>query len=177
MELNCAALPHELVEAELFGYEPGAFTGAKGRHHGLLEQADGGTLFLDEIGELELATQAKLLKAIEDKRFRRLGGEKEIQVDIQIIAASNEDLQQMIRQGHFREDLYHLPGQTPPVDEDSTIRLPLDGSLSLEEMEKRIIQTALERTANNVTAAARLLNTTRETLRYRIRKYHLPGLP
>ena len=259
VELNCAALPHELVEAELFGYEPGAFTGAKGRHHGLLEQADGGTLFLDEIGELELATQAKLLKAIEDKRFRRLGGEKEIQVDIQIIAASNEDLQKMIRQGHFREDLYHrisvfqlelpplrvrkedlrllvptfvaefntkagkrvsrypealwrilesydwpgnirelrnliercvllsedesfpvqwinLPGQTPPFDEDSTIRLPLDGSLSLEEMEKRIIQTALERTANNVTAAARLLNTTRETLRYRIRKYHLPGL-
>ncbi len=255
VELNCAALPRDLVEAELFGYEHGAFTGAKGRHLGLLEQADGGTLFLDEIGELDLAIQAKLLKAVEDKRFRRLGGEREIQVDVQIIAATGRDLAQEVKAGRFREDLYHrlsvfqielpplrerkedlthlvpamveefnaragkkvkvipeavwralesyhwpgnvrelrnvvercvllaesevfpyqwlnLPGVVSTSDTDS-IRLPLDGSLSLDEMEQRILITALQKTSGNVTAAARLLKTSRETLRYRIQKHGL----
>jgi transcriptional regulator with PAS, ATPase and Fis domain len=89
VEVNCAALPRELMEAELFGHEAGAFTGAKGRRRGLLEQASGGTLFLDEIGELELDLQAKLLKAIEDRRVRRVGGDRELEVDLQVIAATN----------------------------------------------------------------------------------------
>ncbi|MDP3840639.1 MAG: sigma 54-interacting transcriptional regulator, partial [Methylococcales bacterium] len=95
IEVNCAALPRELLESELFGHEPGAFTGASSRHRGLLEQADGGTLFMDEIGEMPLDLQAKLLKVIEDHKVRRLGGEKEINVNVQIIAASNCDLEKM----------------------------------------------------------------------------------
>lgn len=107
VELNCAALPRELLESELFGHEAGAFTGAKSRRSGLMEQADGGTLFLDEIGEMPMELQAKLLKAIEDRRIRRLGGGKEIPIDVQIIAASNRDLEKMTQMGEFRSDLYH----------------------------------------------------------------------
>ena len=107
IEVNCAALPRDILESELFGHESGAFTGASGRHRGLLEQANGGTLFMDEIGEMPLDLQAKLLKAIEDHKVRRLGGEKEISVDVQIVAASNRDLEQMSQEGSFRADLYH----------------------------------------------------------------------
>lgn len=261
IEVNCAALPRELLESELFGHEPGAFTGAAGRHRGLLEQADGGTLFMDEIGEMPLDLQAKLLKAIEDHKVRRLGGEKEINVNVQIIAASNRDLEKMAQTGSFRADLYHrlsvfrvllpplreakedldelvplfvaeynakagrqvrnippevlnklkahdwpgnvrelrnviercvlfadgpdfpgqwlqLPGQDSThaeagaVSKDS-ICLPLDGSMALDDMDRFIIKTALERADNNLTAAARALGATRETLRYRVRKYNL----
>ncbi len=261
IEVNCAALPRELLESELFGHEPGAFTGAAGRHRGLLEQADGGTLFMDEIGEMPLDLQAKLLKVIEDHKVRRLGGEKEIHVDVQIVVASNRDLEKMAQAGSFRADLYHrlsvfkvilpplreatedlselvplfvaeynakagrqvkdipddvwiklknhywpgnvrelrnviercvlfadgatfpgqwlqLPGQghnRMAASESSAqgICLPLDGSMALEDMDKFIIQTALERADNNLTAAARALGSTRETLRYRVRKYNL----
>lgn len=107
VELNCAALPKDLMESHLFGHESGAFTGAKGRHRGLIEQADGGTLFLDEIGDMDLELQAKLLKAIEDKRIRRLGGEREISVDVQIIAATGVDLEKAVNEKRFRSDLYH----------------------------------------------------------------------
>jgi two-component system response regulator AtoC len=107
IEVNCAALPRDLLESELFGHEAGAFTGAKGRHRGYLEQADGGTLFLDEIGEMDLDLQSKLLTAIEDRILRRLGGEKSVQVDVQIIAASNRDLERQVPEGGFRSDLYH----------------------------------------------------------------------
>ncbi|MEJ2644627.1 MAG: sigma-54 dependent transcriptional regulator, partial [Gammaproteobacteria bacterium] len=107
VELNCAALPRELLESELFGHEAGAFTGARQRRRGLLEQAHGGTIFLDEISELELDLQAKVLKSIEDKRIRRLGGDREISVDVQIIAATNRDLETEARSGRFRTDLYH----------------------------------------------------------------------
>ncbi len=257
IEINCAALPRELLESELFGHEAGAFTSATGRHRGLLEQADGGTLFMDEIGEMPLDLQAKLLKMIEDHKVRRLGGEKEIAVDVQIIAASNRDLEAMSKEGNFRADLYHrlnvfrvnLPslhemvedldelvplfvaeynakagqqvkqisvdvwqklknhewrgnvrelrnviercvlfaeGTEFPVEwlqlgnpvertsvDNTHIRLPLDGSMALDDMDKFIIQTALERAGNNLAAAARDLGTTRETLRYRVRKYQL----
>jgi DNA-binding NtrC family response regulator len=275
IEVNCAALPRELLESELFGHEPGAFTGASGRHRGLLEQADGGTLFMDEIGEMPLDLQAKLLKAIEDHKVRRLGGEKEISVDVQIVAASNRDLEQMAQAGSFRTDLYHrlsvfrvnlpplreavedldelvplfvaeynakagrqvkdipdavwkklkahywpgnvrelrnviercvlfsdgttfpgqwlqLPGQPSQpgamdrnqnvsgIDihsqakaSEQGIYLPLDGSMALDDMDRFIINTALERADNNLTAAARALGATRETLRYRVRKYNL----
>lgn len=257
IEVNCAALPRELLESELFGHEAGAFTGAIGRHRGLLEQADGGTLFMDEIGEMPLDLQAKLLKVIEDHKVRRLGSEKEITVDVQIIAASNRDLENMVQAGTFRADLYHrlnvfkvnLPplrdavedldelvplfvaeynakagqnvkqispevwqklknhdwrgnvrelrnviercvlfadGSEFPTEwlqlgkltENATtdnfhIHLPLDGSMALDDMDKFIIQTALDRADNNLTSAARALGTTRETLRYRVRKYGL----
>lgn len=264
IEINCAALPRELLESELFGHEAGAFTGAVGKHRGLLEQADGGTLFMDEIGEMPLDLQAKLLKVIEDRKVRRLGGEKEISVDVQIIAASNRDLEQMVAESGFRTDLYHRlsvfkvslpplreakedldalvplfvaeynakagrhvkiipqevwekfrahywPGnvrelrnviercvlfsegttfpvqwlQLPGQDNKSqaihkvmdghadSISLPLDGSMALDDMDRFIIKTALERSGNNLTAAARALGATRETLRYRVRKYHL----
>ena len=107
VEINCAALPHDLLESELFGHEAGAFTGAKGRRRGLMEQADGGTLFLDEIGEMDLELQAKLLKAIEERKLRRLGGDREISVDIQVIAATNQNLKRDVEAGRFRADLYH----------------------------------------------------------------------
>jgi two-component system response regulator AtoC len=107
IEINCAALPRELLESELFGHEAGAFTGAKGRRRGLIEQAHGGTVFLDEIGEMPVDLQAKLLKIIEDRAFRRLGAEREIQVDVQVLAATNQSLEEQIREGGFRADLYH----------------------------------------------------------------------
>ncbi len=261
VEINCAALPRELLESELFGHEAGAFTSAKNRHRGLFEQADGGTLFMDEIGEMPLELQAKVLKVIEDKKFRRLGSEKEIAVDVQIIVASHRNLEQMSKEGSFRADLYHrlnvfrvdLPPLREVVDDleelvplfvceynakagkriknisskiwerlkshewrgnvrelrnviercvlfsdnedfpiqwlqlsektnekasvDKThICLPLDGSMALDDMDKFIIQMALEREDNNLAAAARALGTTRETLRYRVRKYQLSPL-
>ncbi|MFA7494930.1 MAG: sigma-54 dependent transcriptional regulator [Acidithiobacillus sp.] len=107
VEINCAALPRELLESELFGYESGAFTGAVARHRGLVEQANGGTLFLDEISEMELELQAKLLKVIEDRSLRRLGGDRAISVDVRFIAASNRDLDAQVAQGRFRADLFH----------------------------------------------------------------------
>jgi len=264
IEVNCIALPSELLESELFGHEAGAFTGAKGRHRGLIEQAHGGTLFLDEIGEMSLGVQARLLKALEDHRFRRVGGERELEVDVQVIAASNRDLALQVQERQFREDLYHrlrvlhvdlpplrdrkedledlvplfiaecnakagkrvrivpegiwerlrlhswpgnvrelrnviercvllaederfpeewlqlpdaLPDRAPAVPEGAPetvgdmVHLPLDGSMALDDMEKYIIQIALERANHNVTAAARALGTTRQTLRYRIQKY------
>jgi len=258
VEVNCAALPSELLESELFGHEPGAFTGARGRHRGFFEQADAGTLFLDEIGELPLGLQAKLLKAVEDRRFRRLGGEREIAVDVQLLTASNHDLGTLVRNGGFREDLYHrltvlrmhlpalrdrledvpdlvwaaiaefnargateikvvpdrvwerladyrwpgnvrelrnvvercvllsrgsvleerwinLPGPAGPSEptDPSAIVVTLDGTSSLDDIEARIIESALERTRHNVSAAARLLGVSRQTLRYRIEKHGL----
>ena len=265
IEINCAALPHELLESELFGHEAGAFTGAKNKRRGLFEQAHGGTLFLDEIGELDLELQSKLLKAIEDRKVRRLGGEKELNIDVQVIVATNLDLQKQIAQGKFRADLYHRlsvfnlrlpslserkedlhelvpvlirefnskahktvehissavwkrlfdhdwPGnvrelrnaiercvlfstdQNFPIEwllsspntssntdagnpdiqvNHNTLTIPIDGSMALDDMDRFIIKTTLERCKFNVTAAARLLGTTRETLRYRIQKYNL----
>jgi DNA-binding NtrC family response regulator len=261
VEINCAALPQDLLESELFGHEAGAFTGAKGRHRGLIEQAHGGTLHLDEIGEMALGLQAKLLKAIEDRRIRRLGGEREVSVDLQLVASSNRDLAVEVKGGRFREDLYHRlsvlrvdlpalrerledleelvpmflaeynlvaarnvrvvpdgvweqlrayswPGNVRELrnviercvllSEDERfpeqwlqlpaggaaaapepragareVRIPLDGSVSLEDMEKHVIRVALERCDHNVTAAARSLGITRQTLRYRIQKHGL----
>ncbi len=265
VELNCAALPRELLESELFGHEAGAFTGAKGRRRGLMEQAGGGTLFLDEIGDMDLDLQAKLLKAIEDRAIRRLGGDREIAVDVQLITATNHDLQQRVAQGGFRADLYHrlsvfrlempalrtrredlrelvpafvaeynvkagkrvrvipdevwerliahdwpgnvrelrnvvercvlfstgevFPAQWLQLEaspasgavgkagiDNNLLCLPLDGSMALDEMDRYIIKTALEKYHYNVTVAAKALGSTRETLRYRIQKYGLKPL-
>ncbi len=264
IEVNCAALPRELLESELFGHEAGAFTGAKGRRRGLIEQANGGTLFLDELGELDLDLQAKLLKAIEDRRVRRVGGDRELQVDVQVVAATNQDLQSRIAAGEFRADLFHRlavfqlevpplrqrkqdlqellpvfieefnarsgqkvssvpetvwrrlerydwPGNVrelrnlvercvlladgpvfperwlhlgesesmnhsypaPGLAEGDRICLPLDGSISLDDMERSILTEALSRNDDNVSLTARVLGTTREKLRYRVQKYGL----
>jgi transcriptional regulator with PAS, ATPase and Fis domain len=105
--VNCAALPDTLFESELFGHEKGAFTGAVDRKPGRLELADGGTLFLDEIGDLSLMSQAKLLRALEERRFERLGGEALIEVDFRLISATNRPVEVMVRDGRFREDLYY----------------------------------------------------------------------
>jgi DNA-binding NtrC family response regulator len=271
VEVNCSALPKDLMESELFGHEAGSFTGARGRRRGLMEQADGGTLFLDEIGDMPLDLQAKMLKAIEDQSFRRVGGESELMVDIQVVAASNRDLAHCVREGVFREDLYHRLNvfhlHLPPLRErredlddlvplfiaefnakagrnvakvptavwerlrahrwsgnvrelrntiercvmfaqgaefplqwlqlgsddagraaderglaraaqnggERSITLPLDGSLGIEEMDRAIIVAMLELHHHNVAATARALGTTRDTLRYRIRKYGIGG--
>lgn len=262
VEVNCAALPHQLLESELFGHEPGAFTDAKGRRRGLLEQANSGTIFLDEIGELPLDLQAKLLSAIEDRKLRRLGGTQPIEVDVQVLAASNRNLSQRVREGAFRRDLFHritvFTLELPPLrarkadlkdlvplfvaeynlkagksvrvvpdgvwsaleahDWPGNVRelrnviercvllsdsatlaaqwlqlesaepapagrtalpspldlvLRLDGSMSLDDIERHVLSVALERSNFNVTGAARLLGASRETLRYRINKYGL----
>jgi DNA-binding NtrC family response regulator len=119
IEVNCAAIPAELIESELFGHEKGAFTSAMKQRIGKFEQADGGTLFLDEIGDMSLSAQAKVLRALQEKKITRVGGDKEIKVNVRVIAATNKDLQQEIQAGNFREDLYHrlnvIPIQVPPL--------------------------------------------------------------
>jgi DNA-binding NtrC family response regulator len=255
VELNCGALPAQLIEAELFGYERGAFTDARQRKAGLLETAEGGSVFLDEVGETELSTQVKLLKLLEEKRVRRLGGLRETKVNARVISATNRPLEEMVREGRFRADLFFrlriVEIRVPPLRErgkdilllahhflelhsgryrksglrlateaqqallayawpgnvrelrnaieqavlvaaDATITqrelrfvgpamLPSatgsDDDLNLERMERRLILQALERTEQNVSAAARLLGISRDTLRYRLERLSLnePG--
>ena len=105
--MNCAAIPSELIESELFGHEKGAFTSAIKQRIGKFEQADHGTLFLDEIGDMSLSAQAKVLRALQENKITRVGGEKEIQVSPRVLAATNKDLKAEIEKGNFREDLYH----------------------------------------------------------------------
>ncbi len=257
MEINCTALPDTLVESELFGYEKGAFTDAKATKKGLFELADGGTVFLDEIGDMKPATQAKLLKVIENKSFKRIGGTKDIVVDVRIIAATNKIMQDEVRLGNFREDLYYrlrvIPITLPPLrdrgddvlllakffidsfnsefkknvkglskmtmksfkeypwhgnvrelknvieramileSEDLILpeHLPLElsskevqiqnvkgidikipaGGIDIESVEKELIRQALDSTRGNQTRAAKMLNLTRDTLRYRMQKF------
>jgi DNA-binding NtrC family response regulator len=121
VEVNCAAIPNELIESELFGHEKGSFTGAVKDRVGKFEQANGGTLFLDEIGDMSLNAQAKVLRTIEDSKLERVGGAKSINIDVRIIAATNKDLKEEIKKGNFREDLYHrvnvIPINVPPLRE------------------------------------------------------------
>ena len=107
IEVNCAAIPSELIESELFGHEKGAFTSAIKQHKGKFEQADGGTLFLDEIGDMSLAAQAKVLRVLQEKKLSRVGSDKDINVDVRVLAATNKNLKEEIEKGNFREDLYH----------------------------------------------------------------------
>ena len=119
VEVNCAAIPEELIESELFGHEKGAFTGAVARRRGKFETADGGTLFLDEIGDMSLKTQAKVLRALEEQVVERVGGREPLKVDVRVIAASNRNLEGLIAQGQFREDLFYrlavIPVEVPPL--------------------------------------------------------------
>ena len=110
VEVNCAAIPSELIESELFGHEKGAFTSAVAQRKGKFELAEGGTIFLDEIGDMSLAAQAKVLRALQENKITRVGGDKEIKVNVRVIAATNKDLKKEILKGNFREDLYHRLG-------------------------------------------------------------------
>jgi transcriptional regulator with PAS, ATPase and Fis domain len=272
--INCSAIPEQLMEAELFGHERGAFTDAKQMKKGLFEAADGGTLFLDEIGELTPLLQAKLLRVLEDQVIRRVGGIRDMQVDVRVIAASNRDLEKAVREGHFRQDLYYRlaiiaifipplrerkedliplieffidrynrrfkksirgvteetrrlllthnwPGnvrelrntiergmiledepwlrpiylpfsvgesggrtvfeRTSPVDGGQTLpngrtlpRLYIpEGGTSLEEVEHSMVELAMRQANGNQTSAARLLDISRDTLRYKLKKFGL----
>jgi two-component system, NtrC family, response regulator AtoC len=129
LELNCAALPDTLMESELFGYEPGAFTDARRRKEGLLEKANGGTLFLDEIGNMSANVQAKLLRVLEEGVFMRLGGTRLIKVDVRIVAATNSNLKEAVARGQFRDDLFYrlnvVPVYIPPLRERKEDIIPL----------------------------------------------------
>jgi two-component system response regulator AtoC len=258
VEINCTSLPENLVESELMGHERGAFTDAHSTKRGLLELADGGTVVLDEIGEIPLGVQVKLLRCIEEKCFRRVGGLRDLHVDVRIIATTNRDLQQAVRAGRFREDLYFrlkvfplelpplrrrredipllaahfvaemnqrfsrslkgvshaalqlmreydwpgnvrelrnviergvllasgdqiLPGHLPvelrrPADEAAptgqSVSLP-PGGVSLSDVERRLIEEALAAAGGNQVRAARMLKVSRDTLRYRMKKFGL----
>ncbi len=121
VEVNCAAIPTELIESELFGHEKGAFTSAVKQRQGKFELAHGGTLFLDEIGDMSLSAQAKVLRALQENKIARVGGDKEISVDVRVVAATNKDLAEEIRRGNFREDLFHrlnvIPIHVPDLND------------------------------------------------------------
>jgi two-component system response regulator AtoC len=258
--INCAAIPETLLESELFGYEKGAFTDARSQKRGIFELADKGTLFLDEIGEIPLMLQAKLLRVLEEQTFRRLGGLKDIHLDLRVIAATNKNLREAVKEGAFRQDLYFRlnviqilipplrdrsedivpmtkffiehynrkfkrnienvtdaaakllmahdwPGNVrelrnaieramileegtsitaaslpisiarpdsggPLGDAPLDLAAPADG-LSLEDNERSLLVRALEKTEGNQTQAARLLRITRDTLRYKMKKFNL----
>ena len=257
--INCAAIPETLLESELFGYEKGAFTDARSQKRGIFELADRGTLFLDEIGEIPLMLQAKLLRVLEEQSFRRLGGLKDIKLDLRVVAATNKNLREAVKEGAFRQDLYFRlnviqilipplrdrtddilpmtrffiehynrkfkrniegvtdaaaklllahdwPGNvrelrnaieramileesaliTPPslpisisrpepgapLAAAPSLEIPNDG-LSLEDNERSLLARALEKTSGNQTQAARLLRITRDTLRYKMKKFNL----
>ncbi len=141
IEVNCAAIPSELIESELFGHEKGSFTGAVKQRKGDFEQANGGTLFLDEIGDMSLSAQAKVLRALQENKITRIGGEKEISVDVRIIAATNKNLKEEIENNRFREDLYHRLSviliQVPKLSERAE-DIPMLAEHFVKELQKNI---------------------------------------
>jgi nitrogen regulation protein NR(I) len=146
IKVNCAAMARELVESELFGHEKGAFTGASASREGKFEAADGGTLFLDEIGDMPLETQAKVLRVLQEREFERVGGNRTIKVDVRVLAATNKHLQQMVREGKFREDLFFrlnvVPVVLPPLRERRE-DIPLLATHFLKEVTARYKQESL----------------------------------
>jgi two-component system response regulator AtoC len=156
VEINCAAIPSELLESELFGHEKGAFTDARAQKLGLMELANGGTLFLDEIGEMSPMLQVKLLRVLERRTFKRVGGTKDISVNLRIISATNQDLERMVKEGSFREDLYYrlkvVPLYVPPLRERKEDIIPL-ARLFMERFAKQFKKPFRDMTA----AAQRLL--------------------
>lgn len=155
IEVNCAAIPSELIESELFGHVKGSFTGAYKDKEGKFEQADGGTIFLDEVGDMSLSAQAKVLRALQEGKITRVGGDKEIKVDVRVIAATNKNLRKEIDAGRFREDLYHrlavivieVPGLNERRDDIEklvnhfAIQLSENSGMSIKEFSKEAIQT------------------------------------
>ena len=157
IELNCAGLPRELVESELFGHEKGAFTGAVAHKVGLLEAAQGGTFFLDEIGDMDLALQPKLLKAVEDGRIRRIGDTQDLPIDAWLITATHNDLAEAVRQGRFRSDLYYristIHLQVPPLRERAE-DIPILAQALLERLSRELGRGPLELSARAVNMLA-----------------------
>jgi DNA-binding NtrC family response regulator len=153
IRLNCAAIPETLLESELFGHEKGAFTGALRQKAGRVEEADGGTIFLDEIGDMSRALQAKLLRFLEDGSFSRVGGNEELKVDVRLIAATNRDIIAEIKQGHFREDLFHrlnvVQFRPPPLRERG------DDVIELAEHFLKHYSSAMRKSIRTLSAAAR----------------------
>jgi len=140
VKVNCAALPHELLESELFGYEKGAFTGAYRQKPGKFELANTGTIFLDEIGDISPALQAKLLQVLQDREFSRLGGKKDVKVDVRVLAASNKNIQQAVLEGRFREDLYYrlnVVNITIPPLRERTEEIPIFAEYFLNKFAKK----------------------------------------
>lgn len=155
VEVNCAAIPSELIESELFGHEKGSFTSAVAQRKGKFEMAEGGTLFLDEVGDMSLSAQAKVLRALQENKITRVGGDKEIKVNVRVIAATNKNLEKEIEKEQFREDLYHrlnvIPIQVPALDERKE-DIPLLAAYFLEQIgnemgaaPKRLSEAALKR--------------------------------
>lgn len=252
--INCAALPQGLLESELFGYEKGAFTDAKGQKRGLFEEADGGTLVLDEIGDMDISLQAKLLRVLESRTIRRIGGYKELPFDVMVVATTNRDLNKLQKEGRFRQDLYFRLNmfnlRIPPLRErkddipllaehffvqyktefgkphmrlsDDAVRVLMDydwpgnvrelkslfakvclleeaevikaehilqrleipssqesvtsflsSGLSLEHIERNLIRETLKKTGGNMTQAAKMLDISYDTLRYRMKKFDI----
>jgi len=138
--VNCAAIPSELIESELFGHEKGSFTGAHKQHIGSFEQADGGTLFLDEVGDMDYPAQAKVLRALQESRIRRVGGDKDIPVDVRVVCATNKDLEKAIAEGTFRDDLFHrlavIQIESPPLRERAD-DIPLLAEFFCDKLSKR----------------------------------------
>lgn len=163
IKVNCAALPANLIESELFGHEKGAFTGSHTRHLGRFEIADGGTLFLDEIGELPLELQAKLLRVVQDGEFERVGGSRTIKVDTRIIAATNRNLEEEVRKGNFREDLWYrlnvFPITMPPL-RDRRDDIPLLVTFYIRKIAKRL---------------GKVIEIIPENVMYQLQNYHWPG--
>jgi len=141
MEIDCASLPEQLIESELFGHEKGSFTDAKGQKRGLFEVAKGGVIFLDEIGEMSVGTQAKLLRALENRRFKRVGGVTDLPLDATVIAATNRNLKEAVKKGEFREDLYFrlnvIPIEVPPLRARSG-DIPLIADALIERFNKEM---------------------------------------
>jgi DNA-binding NtrC family response regulator len=158
--LNCGAFPREILENELFGHEKGAFTGAINEKAGSFEQADGGTLFLDEVAEMEPDIQVKFLRALEQRAFRRLGGKKEINVDIRVVAATNQNVEEALKEGKLREDLYHrlavIPMELPPLRERTG-----DARLLAEEFLRRFATEQNKKIAGFTPGALEFLETYR----------------
>ncbi len=156
IDVNCAAIPEELIESELFGHEKGAFTGASSMKRGKFDLANGGTLFLDEIGDMSLKTQAKILRILQEQQFSRVGGSKTIKVDVRIIAATNKDLEQAIKKGEFREDLYYrlnvIPIEVPPL-RNRREDIPLLVNEFIEEFRKENIKAPVRKVSDQVMEA------------------------
>jgi len=158
VSVNCASIPETLLESELFGHEKGAFTGATASHRGLIEAADGGTLFLDEIGELTSAAQSRLLRVLQDGEIRRVGATTSRRVDVRLVAATHRDLEQMVRDGHFREDLYYrlevVQIHLPPLRERGD-DIPLLAEFLLDEACNRVKRQKLRFTPEAMQALQR----------------------
>jgi transcriptional regulator with GAF, ATPase, and Fis domain len=189
IKVNCAAIPKDLVESELFGYQKGAFTGAVGDKPGRFELADGGTLFLDEVGEIPVEIQVKLLRALQESEFERVGGIKTLKVDVRLITATNRDLKSLIADGpaiHAASlpDSLRESGSPPPppiaaVGPLGAIAAPSGASMkeivrqAQAELEKELISRALDETGGNVTRAAKRLQISRKSLQVKMKELGL----